>query len=148
MFGNGLFTFKFSPKNLHVGDELRTETEIRLSPQNLGGEKDTITEMEVAGQKIYRLNWKQGKTRNSKYPFELDCTIYRTPLVKMIVSNIAKKRPLLMKLFPRDSLRVKLLKRVISMWFRIPDFMVKQINTAIFTEYNVCRLFYVFFQNC
>jgi len=57
--------------------------------------------------------WSQN--RHAKYPFELNSTVYKTSLVKKTISHVAKEQPLLKKLFSKNSLRVKLLKKVVSM---------------------------------
>lgn len=88
---------------------------LRLSPQNLTGGNDVLTEMEIGGKKVYKLNWKNGQTRNTRYPFELNSTVYRTILVREIVRHVAKERPLLKKLFARESAFVKSLSHIISM---------------------------------
>lgn len=123
------FTLRFSPETLKTGD--RTGARNRI---------DVITEMEIADEKVYRLNWKQGKTPNSKYPFELNSTIYKTGLVKEIVSRTGREWPMLKKLFPKDSVRVKLLKKIVSM----KDFLIaidtfRNPNTLETHCYKWCR---------
>ena len=134
------FTFRFSPEMLKAGDKTGTKTRDKLSPQALENQIDAITEMEIADEKVYKLNWKEGKTRNSKYPFELNSTMYRTGLVKEIISRAAKERPMLKKLFPKDSVYVKLLKKAVSM----KDFLIaidtfRNPNTLETHCYKWCR---------
>lgn len=88
---------------------------LRLSPQSLKEKYEKITEMEIGGEKIYRLNWKKGQNRNARYPFELNSTIYRTALVAEIIGHVAKEYPVLSKMFARESIFVKLLSPIISM---------------------------------
>ncbi len=88
---------------------------LRLSPESFRTGNDKITEIEVAAQSVYKLNWKNGQSRNARYPFELNSTVYRTDLVKNIVAHVAKERPLLKKIFAKESMLVKGLSQVISM---------------------------------
>lgn len=88
---------------------------LRLSPGGLPDESHNIESMDVKSEKIYRLNWKKGRHRNARYPFELNSTIYRTELVKKIIFRIAKDSPILKRLFPKDSSRVRFLSKIISM---------------------------------
>jgi len=44
---------------------------LRFSPASLKDSDDTITECTVAGEPVYRLNWKKGQTPHTRYPFEL-----------------------------------------------------------------------------
>ena len=88
---------------------------LRLSPQNLSGQGDSITEIKVAGERVYRLNWKDRQDRIAKYPFELNSTIYRMDLVRDIVAHVARQRLLLKKFFARESILVKSLSRIMSM---------------------------------
>ena len=123
------FTLRFSPETVKAGDRTGTRNQI-----------DAVTEMEIAGEKVYKLNWKQGKTPNSKYPFELNSTIYKTGLVKEIVSRTGREWPRLKKLFAKDSVRVKLLKKIVSM----KDFLIaidtfRNPNTLETHCYKWCR---------
>jgi len=87
---------------------------LRFSPESLKDSNDIITDITVAGQKISRLNWKNGQTPHSRYPFELCCTIYATSLVKKVVSNTMSNNLLIRKLFSPDSVLIKALGKVIS----------------------------------
>ena len=88
---------------------------LRLSLDYVKSGSDVVEEFTVAGQAVYRINWKKGKLPNTKYPFELDSTVYQTDLVRKVVKKVAKDYPILKKLFNPTSLHVKLLKRIISM---------------------------------
>lgn len=85
---------------------------LRFSPESLKDSNDIITDITVAGQEISRLNWKNGQTPHSRYPFELCCTIYATSLVRKVVSNTMNNNLLLKKLFSPDSVLVKALGKV------------------------------------
>jgi hypothetical protein len=88
---------------------------LRLSPDTLKADGDRISECQIAGENILKVNWKKASNHTARYPFELNSTIYRTELVKEIISRVAEERPLLKKIFPKDSRRVRFLKSVISM---------------------------------
>ncbi len=75
---------------------------------------DEITEIEIANQKVYSVNWKQGKCPNSRYPFELGATVYRTDLVKEIINSSQNNNPIIKRLFCPRSRLIKVLSKVIS----------------------------------
>jgi hypothetical protein len=106
-------TFRKFPNNI-LGFSLR------LAPESLKESGDVITKCDIAGEYVYKINWKKTQNKTAGYPFELDGTVYKTKLVKKIVSNIAKERPLLKKIFRKNSRRVRFLKSIISM----KDFLV------------------------
>ena len=86
---------------------------LRFSKQNVGG-KDIINESSVAGQTVYSLNWKQGQTSNTRYPFELCATIYQSALVKKVINRAMNDNPLIKKLFSTSSGLVKSLAKFVS----------------------------------
>ncbi len=88
---------------------------LRLAPVNLARENDRISRVGINEGEVYKLNWKKANSKNGKYPFALNGTIYRTELVKKIVRNVAEDSPLLKKLFPRASMRIRFLSYVVSM---------------------------------
>jgi len=63
---------------------------------------------------IYSVNWKQAHSANAKYPFELNSTIYKTSLIKTILSSVSRKHPLLAKFLKKDSFTTILLGKLIS----------------------------------
>lgn len=85
----------------------------RFGKQNVGG-KDIINESSVAGQTVYSLNWKQGQTSNTRYPFELCATIYQSALVKKVINRAMNDNPLIKKLFSPSSGLVKSLAKFVS----------------------------------
>lgn len=85
---------------------------LRLTTKNLRKEDDVADEVRIEIESIYRVNWKKAHSRTAKYPFELNSTIYRTSLVKRILTPVAKEHPTLRWIFRRKSLLVGLLKRV------------------------------------
>ncbi len=76
---------------------------LRFSPDSLAGAGDEITELSVAGETIYRVNWKRGRTPHTRYPFELGCTFYRTELVRKILRGSMSDSRLAAKLFMPSS---------------------------------------------
>ena len=82
---------------------------------------DAVSETVMAGQTVYSIDWTQGKTTTTRYPFELCATIYPTALVKKVIDNVMNGNPLirglfspssaLMKLLGKSKLRRKILKR-------------------------------------
>jgi hypothetical protein len=76
----------------------------RESPEN---SKDVISEVEIDNQKVYNLNWKNGQTAHSRYPFELCCTIYTTELVKRIISSVMNNNAVIKRFFCPDSFLIK-----------------------------------------
>ena len=93
---------------------------LRLDPVNLQQEQEQICQIKIDGRDLYRLNWKSAASRNGKYPFELNSTIYRTELVKKIVAHVAKEHLMLKRVFRQNSLRVRVLGRLVSM----KDFLI------------------------
>ena len=80
---------------------------LRVSPESLKNSKDVITEIEINNQKVYHLNWKNGQTADSIYPFELCCTIYTTDSVRKIISSVMNNNPIIKKVFSPDSFLMK-----------------------------------------
>ena len=87
---------------------------LRFSPESLNAGGDVVTSLSIGEQQVYRINWKQGRTPNSRYPFELCATIYRTSLVKRIISGTMNNNPLAKKLFIPGSVLISTLGKVAS----------------------------------
>jgi hypothetical protein len=87
----------------------------RLSLQYVQTGADKVEQVDVTGQTVYRVNWKKSKRAHIKYPFELDSTIYKADFIKKIINITAGEYPRLKKIFAPNSLRVKILKKFISM---------------------------------
>jgi hypothetical protein len=87
---------------------------LRFSPESLENSNDVITDVMVNNQKVYGLNWKNGQTAHSRYPFELCATIYRAPFIKKIISSTQNNNPVFKKLFLPGSVLIKALGKVIS----------------------------------
>ena len=84
---------------------------LRFSPESLKNSNDVINEFSVNNQKVYRLNWKNGQTPHSRYPFELCCTFYQTKLVKKIISNVMNNNPVIKKFFSPNAPLIRGLRK-------------------------------------
>jgi hypothetical protein len=82
----------------------------RFSPESLKNSNDSITDVEISGQKVYRVNWKQGQDVHTRYPFELCSTIYKTETVKKIINGTMNNSPLIKSVFSPDSVLLKCLR--------------------------------------
>lgn len=87
---------------------------LRLSSQNIGKNNEPISEVSVAGQTLYRINWPQGRTPNTRYPFELCATIYRTELIGEVLRGSRNGNRLLERIFAPDSLVTGVVGRLFS----------------------------------
>jgi hypothetical protein len=87
---------------------------LRFGEKNIRDCGDTINEAAAGGQTVYSLNWKQGRTPSTRYPFELCATIYPTSLVKKIISSSQNNNPVVKKLFSPDSGLIKALGKITS----------------------------------
>lgn len=85
---------------------------LRFSPESLQDSGDHITECSVSGKTIYRVNWKEGQTKHTRYPFELCCTFYTTDTVKKIIANSMTNNPLAKSMFTPDSPLIKFLEKL------------------------------------
>jgi len=88
---------------------------LKFGPETLKATDDTPIVIGTGPERLHKINWKKAKNRHVAYPFDVSCTIYRMDLVREILSHAAKESPLLKKLFARNSARVRLLRRIISM---------------------------------
>jgi len=73
-----------------------------------------VDEINVARQTVYRVNWRNGRTPNTRYPFELCATIYPTALVKEVITSVPNNNSLIKILFSPSSALIKALEKVIS----------------------------------
>ena len=76
--------------------------------------KDRIDTITVGNQTVNRVNWNTGQTPNTRYPFELCATVYRTATVREIISSARNNNPLVKKLFSPSSALIKVLGKIIS----------------------------------
>ena len=87
---------------------------LRFSLESLRDSDDAIIEIAAAGQKVYGLDWINGQTPHTRYPWELCCTVYSTDLVRKVISGTMNNNPLARKLFSPSSFLIKTLAKVTS----------------------------------
>ena len=87
---------------------------LRFSKDFIEAGGDPIEETSIAGQTVYRIDWRKGRTPNSRYPFELCATVYRTSLVKKIINGAMNNNPLIKKLFAPGSIFIRAMGKVVS----------------------------------
>ncbi len=80
---------------------------LRFSPESLQNNGDLITTCNFSGKTVYRLNWKNGQTNHTRYPFELCCTFYSTEIVKKIIYNSMNNSHYARSMFTPDSLFIR-----------------------------------------
>ncbi len=85
---------------------------LRFGRGSLAGTGDEVTELSVAGERVYRLNWEDGRTPHTRYPFELGCTFYRTELVRRILQSSMSSSHLAARLFMPSSVLTRALQRL------------------------------------
>jgi len=93
---------------------------LRLEPQTLTNDAEKVVSVESAGERIYKINWQRAKSRNGRYPFELNSTVYRTSLVKQILGPVAREYPRLRRVFAGESV----IGRSLELFFRMKDFRI------------------------
>ena len=86
----------------------------KLDPRRFEDTGDVIADVSIKGQTVHKLNWKTGRTRSSRYCFELCATVYRTELVKKIIQGTMNSSPLLKKLFSPGSFLIRTMGKVVS----------------------------------
>lgn len=84
---------------------------LRFSPDSLKDSGDVITEKTIANETVCRLNWKNGQTIHTRYPFEVSCSFYSTELVKKIVNNSMSGSNLVKSMFMPDSFIIRHLNK-------------------------------------
>jgi hypothetical protein len=84
---------------------------LRFSPESLKDSKDNLAECSILEEPVYRLNWKNGQTPHTRYPFELCCTFYSTDFVKKIIYGSMSNSPLAKKLFHPASVLIRTLDK-------------------------------------
>ena len=98
----------------HSGDILGFSLRFGPEAELLKDGSDRIIDITVAGQTIYRLDWKNGQTPHTRYPFELCSTFYSSDLVKKVISSTMNNNPLIKKLFSPGSVLIKTLAKILS----------------------------------
>lgn len=109
----------FESVDFHVVDETFSEFSedifgfsLRFGPESIKGNNEPISEAKAANQTIYRLNWTQGHTFTTRYPFELCATVYSTALVKKIIHSSMSNNLFLKKLFLPGSTLTDILGKI------------------------------------
>jgi len=87
---------------------------LRFSPSSIQVGNDPVSETVIAGQPVYSINWTQGRTPTTRYPFELCATIYPAVLVKNIINNMMNNNILAKRLFSPNSILIRALGKMIS----------------------------------
>ena len=87
---------------------------LRFSRENIVNTGDSIYESIVAGQTVYNINWTQGRTSTTRYPFELCATVYPTELVKKVINSTMSSNPVIKSLFSPGSFLIKALGKIKS----------------------------------
>ena len=82
---------------------------LRFSKESIESGNDLVSEAVVAGQTVYRIDWTQGHTPTTRYPFELCATIYPTGLVKKVINNEMNNNLLIKRFFSPGSVLMKVL---------------------------------------
>jgi len=85
---------------------------LRFGPESLKDGTDSVDECTISGEQVYRLSWKNGQTKHTKYPFELCCTFYPTELVKKIIYSSMSGSSLAKQLFSPSSVLIRVLDKV------------------------------------
>ena len=85
---------------------------LRFSPESLKDGGDIIEEHSAAGGKVFSINWKNGRTPLTRYPFELCCTIYLTSLVKKIIYGSMNNSQLAKRFFCPSSALIRFLSKI------------------------------------
>jgi len=58
---------------------------LRFDAASLADDGEVVEACTVAGEQVYKLDWRTARTRHGGYPFELCCTFYANELVKRIM---------------------------------------------------------------
>jgi len=87
---------------------------LKFGPEYFADGRDAIHEQTIGGQKVQRVDWTTADDEAAKYPWELNSTVYRTAFVREFLRPFSQDKPLLKKIFARDSLALKLAGLVTS----------------------------------
>ena len=88
---------------------------LRFGRQTIEAGGDPVREKTAAGQTVYAIDWTQGRTPITRYPFELCATVYPTTLVKTIIGSVVHDNPFIKRLFLPDSVFIKTMSKIVSM---------------------------------
>ncbi len=87
---------------------------LRFSEKSVRNGNNHVSETVAAGQTVYSINWTQGQTPTTRYPFELCATVYPTGLIKRIINNVSNNSSLIKALFSPGSAVIKMLGKITS----------------------------------
>ncbi|MHC4364658.1 MAG: hypothetical protein ACYSTJ_04235 [Planctomycetota bacterium] len=87
---------------------------LRFGGNSMQAGDEPISENTISGQTVYAVNWTQGRTPATRYPFELCATIYPTSLIKKIIRSAVSNNPIIKKVFAPSSTLIKGLAKVVS----------------------------------
>src|SRR3989339_4784 len=73
-----------------------------------------VKEYSISGDTIYSVDWTKGKTPNTRYPFELCATIYRTEDLQKLFENVVSKNQPARKLFSPGSTLIKIYSKLFN----------------------------------
>jgi len=107
-------TFKRFSKDI-FGFSLRfSPSSIQHPVSSIQVGNDPVSETVIAGQPVYSINWTQGRTPTTRYPFELCATIYPTTLVKKVINSTMNNSSIAKAFFSPDSILIKALGKAVS----------------------------------
>lgn len=86
---------------------------LRMSPHSI--QEKRIDPSTIHGADVFSVDWKRAADKTARYPFELNGTIYRTALVREIISHVCRDKAVLKRIFAKDSLRVRSLRKIFPM---------------------------------
>ncbi len=75
---------------------------------------EQLEKFEVGGEQIYSLDWRGGRTADTRYPFELCATMYRTGLIQEVLKGTMSRNFLARSLFSPNSATIRFLGRMFS----------------------------------
>ena len=87
---------------------------LRFGGNTIQASDEPISEKTVSGQTVFAVNWTQGRTSATRYPFELCATIYPTSLIKRIITSGLNNNPVIRNVFSPSCVLIKSLGKVIS----------------------------------
>lgn len=64
---------------------------LRLSPESVVRDGDKPERLILGAETVHRVDWTKACGRNARYPFELCATLYRTDLVRRILTSAFKR---------------------------------------------------------
>jgi len=76
---------------------------LRFGPEMVTAGGDEVRDVSIGEDKAYKLHWPGGRTKHTRYPFELCSTVYRTNLVRNVISHTMSSNSLAKGLFSPGS---------------------------------------------